>query len=120
MDRLLATKNDEKQAVSEAKMPPFEQYQAAKSQAFSTPPRNFSGRQKQARRASRIHTYRCILRLVSTARTHEIPHENPSTEDPRIMLSAHAAVLESRKNRCKIPRWSGKFAPLQPRFLAAW
>jgi len=107
-----------KKAGFEVKMPPFEQYQAAKPKAFSTPPHNFSGRQKQARRAPIIHTYRCILRIVSVARTHEMLH-NLSNETSRTTFCAHGAAQKTAKTRYNFLKIKPPSAPIQPWFLMA-
>ncbi len=83
-----------KKAGFEAEIPPFEQYQAAKLLAIPTPPCNFSGHQKQACQASKIHAHRCNLRPVSSTRTHEIPHEKSLNRRP-----SHHVIRPCRRSR---------------------
>jgi len=55
---------------------------------------DFSGHQKQARQASKIHAHRCNLRPVSSARVHEILHEKSFNRRP-----AHRVIRPCRRSR---------------------
>jgi len=91
-------KNDEKYAYFEVKTPPSGQSWAVKSLAISTPPHHFPSHQKQNRQASKIHAHQCILRLVSSARTHEISHASPQKKGQRTTFFSYDTAKKPQKH----------------------